>query len=412
MGKEIKYTYDTYGNLYCASFDAETIFRCMDSVGNVYNTKEQDDRIYGKGGVLLKSNSAEYEYDNTGSLIKKITKEGIWRYLYYSNGLMQKVIRPDGKEVNFKYDGLGRRIEKAYDGNIRKFLWDGDSLLHEWNEVDNVISNETTWIYKDEELVPIEKIDNNENYSIITNHLGTPIEMYDLEGEIAWSAELDIYGNIKKQEGDYDSCLIRFPGQYEDVETGLYYNRFRYYSPSDGIYTQQDPVGTNGGMVLYGYVNDTNIMADVFGLIPKQPIRPGVSLSGLNLITYKPTKVTPIPGSYNQGISRAWKLEQKLVRETGGGTYPWNDEQLKRLTNGKKVKGFTGHHINNHANGTLGDAFKGDPRNIRFLPNGKSEYNEHLYGERGHRGNYQNNTKGRLIDRQAMIDAAHKKKGI
>lgn len=54
----------------------------------------------------------------------------------------------------------------------------------------------------------------------------------------------------------------------------------------------------------------------------------------------------------------------------------------------------------------LGNAWKGNPRNIRFLPNAKhvGEYNEHLYGERGHRGSYTNATTGRLIDRQAMID--------
>ena len=66
-----------------------------------------------------------------------------------------------------------------------------------------------------------------------------------------------------------EQCFIpfRFQGQYEDEETGLYYNRFRYYDPSLGQYTQQDPIGLAGGNpTLYGYVRDSNIDVDVFGL--------------------------------------------------------------------------------------------------------------------------------------------------
>ncbi|GIM57749.1 hypothetical protein CAPN006_21410 [Capnocytophaga canimorsus] len=55
-------------------------------------------------------------------------------------------------------------------------------------------------------------------------------------------------------------------GQYEDVETGLYYNRFRYYSPETGLYISKDPIGLLGGFALYGYVKDTNSFVDIFGL--------------------------------------------------------------------------------------------------------------------------------------------------
>ncbi|WP_454986631.1 RHS repeat-associated core domain-containing protein [Capnocytophaga bilenii] len=51
---------------------------------------------------------------------------------------------------------------------------------------------------------------------------------------------------------------FRYQGQYEDIETGLYYNRFRYYSPESGTYISQDPIGLLGGKALYGYVHDSN----------------------------------------------------------------------------------------------------------------------------------------------------------
>ncbi|WP_269898171.1 RHS repeat domain-containing protein [Lysinibacillus sp. JK80] len=96
----------------------------------------------------------------------------------------------------------------------------------------------------------------------------------------------------------------------------MYYNRFRYYDPEQGNYTQIDPIGLAGGNpTLYGYVGNPNNSFDIFGLAPKSPMLPGVDLSELNLIMYKPTKVTPINGSYYQGIERAWELEKELVEK-------------------------------------------------------------------------------------------------
>ncbi|WP_276203561.1 HYD1 signature containing ADP-ribosyltransferase family protein [Paenibacillus fonticola] len=125
-----------------------------------------------------------------------------------------------------------------------------------------------TWVFEDGTFHPAAKITSEGHYSIVTDHLGTPVEMYDEHGERVWSCELDIYGNVRKfiLKGDHNACPFRYPGQYEDVETGLYYNRLRYYSPHEGMYTQQDPIGLAGGIRLYGYVDDPIIWVDVFGL--------------------------------------------------------------------------------------------------------------------------------------------------
>ncbi|WMJ75625.1 RHS repeat-associated core domain-containing protein [Cytophagaceae bacterium ABcell3] len=57
-----------------------------------------------------------------------------------------------------------------------------------------------------------------------------------------------------------------FGRQYHDVETGLYYNRFRYYAPDEAMYVSQDPIGLMGGDRFYGYVKDSNAWVDVLGL--------------------------------------------------------------------------------------------------------------------------------------------------
>ena len=92
--------------------------------------------------------------------------------------------------------------------------------------------------------------------------------MFDEEGNKVWEAVLDIYGSVRMIAGEKKSLPFRYQGQYEDEETGLYYNRFRYYSAGEGMYISQDPIRLNGGLSLYAYVPDNNFLVDVFGLNP------------------------------------------------------------------------------------------------------------------------------------------------
>ncbi|WP_317162612.1 RHS repeat domain-containing protein, partial [Myroides albus] len=115
--------------------------------------------------------------------------------------------------------------------------------------------------------MPCTKIKKAKKHSILVDHLGTPTQMYDEEGLSTWYVELDSFGNLKLNKGDSKTeCPFRYQGQYEDVETGLYYNRFRYYDPKDGGYISQDPIGLAGGNpTLYGYVHDISLWIDPFG---------------------------------------------------------------------------------------------------------------------------------------------------
>lgn len=71
--------------------------------------------------------------------------------------------------------------------------------------------------------------------------------------------------------------IVRYQGQYEDRETGLYYNRFRYYSVEEGMYISQDPIKLAGSFQVYGYVYNANILIDPLGLLAYDvPDTPGV----------------------------------------------------------------------------------------------------------------------------------------
>ena len=103
------------------------------------------------------------------------------------------------------------------------------------------------WLFEDGSFAPLAKLQGQARYSILTDHLGTPVQMHDTHGQQVWAAELDSYGRVRRQEGETLACPFRYQGQYEDAETGLYYNRFRYYDPEAGQYVSQDPIRLKSG---------------------------------------------------------------------------------------------------------------------------------------------------------------------
>ncbi|MFD2726303.1 DUF6531 domain-containing protein [Hyunsoonleella rubra] len=291
----VSYGYDDFGNLASARYeDQQMDYKLPDEVGNLYRNKGQNDRTYGKGGQLQKANGNTYKYDAEGNLITKISPKGNWEYQWYGNGMLKQVSKPDHQTISFEYDALGRRTAKiakssrgATSDSITRFIWDGNVPLHEWQyqlqERPKLVVNEDgfvekdkpepiadliTWVFDEGTFKPAAKITKNGTYSIITDYLGTPVAMYNTEGEKTWEAEYDIYGKIRKlAKGALGDCPFRYQGQYEDVETGLYYNRFRYYSADYGIYISKDPIGLHGNNPnLYSYTKDTNSRVDLLGL--------------------------------------------------------------------------------------------------------------------------------------------------
>jgi RHS repeat-associated protein len=103
------------------------------------------------------------------------------------------------------------------------------------------------------------------------NHIGTPQALIDQSGKIVWQAELDPWGNTRSEYNPRNiQQPIRMQGQQWDEETGLHYNRFRYYDPSLGQYVTQDPIGILGGVNLSAYANQNpNLYTDSIGLAPK-----------------------------------------------------------------------------------------------------------------------------------------------
>ncbi len=295
-GRVARYDYDEFDNLISAEYErggeVERLYRVPDRMGNLFESCEKDDRKYDASGRLAEDREHFYHYDCEGNLVFKEFKEmalrggiiapinkerletelGIrfraygtgWRYDWQSDGMLARVVRPDGKEVSFAYDALGRRIRKSFAGTTTQFVWDGNVPLHEWQEVaaDAGKADVTTWLFEQNTFIPAAKLAaNGESFSIVSDYLGTPLQAFDNNGNKVWEQELDIYGRQRKRPSSF--IPFKYQGQYADKETGLYYNRFRYYAPRTGAYISQDPIGLAGNNpTLYGYVKDANDMLE------------------------------------------------------------------------------------------------------------------------------------------------------
>ena len=295
--KRTAFEYDDRGYLIRAIYDRkEEQFRTADKLGNLYETKNKTDRKY-TNSQLQQDRTYYYHYDVEGNLIFKehikdvgyrpvfsggeLRDRGIqpkstgkgFLYTWNANGSLRSVTDLKGVTYRFRYDAFGRRLEKRRMASTFRFVWDGNVLLHETFKKDNSENTElTTWVF--EGFVPTAKLVNGKAYSIISDHLGTPILAIDSEGNEVWNRQLDIYGRVKREikasslgEDVRPFIPFLYQGQYYDFETNLAYNRFRYYNPETGAYISQDPIRLAGGNpTLYGYVKDSNWWVDRFGL--------------------------------------------------------------------------------------------------------------------------------------------------
>jgi RHS repeat-associated protein len=285
---------------------------------------------------------------------------------------LAKVKRPDSAEVSFKYDALGRRISKRFRNIITRWTWDGNVPLHEqktqyWRDYEKERGEFlredkqplVTWVFEEGTFVPVARITEKQQLSIVTNYLGTPEAMYREDGEAVWTCELNSYGKVRNFQGEFKTdCPFRYQGQYEDSETGLFYNRFRYYSPEDGVYICQDPIRLAGGYTLYQYVHNPNGWIDTLGLYPFFRGAKGDSSP-----TFEPNP--PVYDTKGKQVGGDYKVDKNtgLVQTTHGVSVFDNPESVKG-------KGLTPHKIDPS---TVSDKLKiqqrgKDPKHFEIMP--------------------------------------------
>ncbi len=211
-----------------------------------------------------------YEYDDHGRLVNKgggTPGAPQWKYRWNSLGQLSSVTRSDGKAWKYAYDPFGRRIRKTGPEGEVHFIWDRDAIIHETARgTSGQATKESTWIFNPHNLTPLAKLQGKQLMAAIVDQVGAPRELVDTETqEVVWAAQYGPFGEILKVVGRVD-CPIRLQGQYHDEETGLYYNRFRFYDPAIGRFISQDPVRLAGGDNLYAFAPNVWNWIDPFGL--------------------------------------------------------------------------------------------------------------------------------------------------
>ncbi|WP_230941972.1 RHS repeat-associated core domain-containing protein, partial [Burkholderia stagnalis] len=319
---QIQYAYDPIGRLTRAqsSLGVETF--AFDPASNIVEATERD--VHGIGvlggepavplldNLLKEYTSTHYTYDEQGNL-KERRRNGE-RMVFGWSSLGRMVTASDRHmQARYVYDALGRRIAKLtepqvphlssagsgwrdaerrrlkqeYGYGLTLYGWDGDTLAYEtsWDK------RETThYVYEPGGFTPLVRAtgaaalrDDGDAVAELTSiayyhcdQIGTPQEVTDEAGEIAWSARYKAWGEAREVIGEAARKAgivnpLRFAGQYFDRETGLHYNRHRYYDPNTGRFISKDPIGLQGGINVFQYAPNPISWIDPLGLTSKTP---------------------------------------------------------------------------------------------------------------------------------------------
>jgi RHS repeat-associated protein len=260
------FAYDGAGRVSAESGSRGALPRTFDVAGNVIEGSSRRRRDLAPGGRTVRDGEVLYEYDEEGRRTRRTTPGDTSDLRWNGHGLLSEVRKSSGEVIHYEYDAFGRRIRKRValgDTTLREsaFVWDGPHLIHELDSDRGL----TTWYFEPESFRPIVQERAGSRWAVVTDHLGTPTELYDDLGALAWRMQLDIHG-VASLDTTSTDCPWRWPGQYADQETGLHYNRFRYYDPGLGNYLSPDPISLSGGLALYSYCGDPLGFIDPFGL--------------------------------------------------------------------------------------------------------------------------------------------------
>ncbi|SAI25738.1 Cell wall-associated polypeptide CWBP200 [Bordetella ansorpii] len=224
-----------------------------------------------------------YVYDGFGNVVeRRIGEHTVMRFEYDPlHRMVTAEVSRRGvtRRHRYSYDAANRRVGKRDEFGMTRFVWDGDRLMAVTRA-----RRTSVFVYAESPYVPLARIDStikdgqpaDEVFHYHVDQIGTPREVTTASGEVIWRAKYLAWGEVEVKEGGDAREVgenaaswpqpLRFQGQYYDDETGLHYNRHRYYDPHIGRFISQDVVGLNGGINAYQYAPNPLVWADPLGL--------------------------------------------------------------------------------------------------------------------------------------------------
>ncbi|MDJ1137627.1 putative T7SS-secreted protein [Streptomyces iconiensis] len=269
-----RYAYDEAGNQTEASWPPD--HASPEAIGP---------RTY-SGTTIHTAGKLRYEHDAAGrTTLRQKTrlsrKPDTWRYTWDAEDRLTQVVTPDGTTWRYEYDPLGRRTAKISATERVDFTWDGPTLIEQTTKAPT-LPHPVTLTWDHQGLAPLTQTErltdeatqqeiDSRFYAIVTDLIGTPTELVDPHGEIAWRTQSTLWGTTTWHTTSTTYTPLRFPGQYHDPETGLHYNYFRYYDPDTARYLSPDPLGLGPAPNPATYVGNPRCWTDPLGLAPEYP---------------------------------------------------------------------------------------------------------------------------------------------
>ena len=320
-----EYSYDGIGNL------------LANTCGGITNTFTAN--CLNQYTLCASASLREFSYDADGNLLS----DGVFSFTYDAGNRLSSVSSNDTLLATFAYDAQGRRVRKETPAATHTYFYDGWNLIHEIIETTTALPNYPTtelFYHWGKDLsgsiggaggvggllyVSIANTNSNSNSNSSTPPLtnsqlffptydvnGNITHYCDQQGNVVASYTYDAFGNTIAQAGSMaDTFSHRFSTKYFDVETGLYYYGYRFYSPELMRWLNRDPIEEQGGENLYAFCKNNPIFAhDISGLkctqISTPQIKPGSR--------WKVTRIKLKNANHNfmtmiYGVFSEWQIE-------------------------------------------------------------------------------------------------------
>ena len=285
VNDSLSYTYDKKNQLLTATNPLNGLPNqsfTYDSAGNRLRKEGQtEDSVYNSNNQLTNDPTHTYLYDDDGNLVQKTHKrtKATTRYEWDIENRLIRVTKHEtenalpGETITYTYDTLNRRIEKNVNGEIKRYVYDNENILFEFDG-DNFLKK--FYIHGpgiDNPLAMVEGDLESQNPEDIETHyyhkdgLGSVISLTDHQGKERERYVYDSFGRITiyddggneitPNSDKYLENPFTYTGREYDAETGLYFYRARYYNPQTGTFLSEDPLGFGGGDEnLYRYVGN------------------------------------------------------------------------------------------------------------------------------------------------------------
>ena len=322
INETLNYTYDKKNQLLTATNPLRSVANetfTYDLAGNLLRKQGQSqDSNYNENNQLTDDGTYTYKYDTKGNMIERIQKDNnkTTRYEWDIENQLIKVTTHEtenampSETITYAYDGLGRRIEKNINGKIKRYIYDNEDILMEFDGDNLLQQHYIHGLGIDEPIAMIKNdfrngSDNAKTYYYHKDGMGSITSLTDKDGKEIEKYIYNAFGKMtiydeednKLEESQFDNPYS-FTGREHDSETGLHYHRARYYNPELARWISEDPIEFNSGdMNLYRYVENNPLSwvdpdgLIVFGVIaggavglglgPSQPGGFGTAGSGL-----------------------------------------------------------------------------------------------------------------------------------